>query len=185
MAVDAGESLPKEVHAGAPAASEAILAETRPNFLAGGRKAPHPYPYCFRCFNSATAAMTVPSSSATGVASHTPFTPPNKTGSTWILTAVNTKDREKASRADTTPLDKDVNIPLANIFIPTNRSDKEHSRFPVTASSYTGLSGRVKTPTSGSVARMDTAVQRTDAPNTKRMLNPISFFSFSWFCSPW
>ena len=38
------------------------------------------------------------------------------------LATVNRKDREKASTADTTPLDKAVNIPLAKTFSPTNSS---------------------------------------------------------------
>ena len=53
----------------------------------------------------------------------------------WILATVNRNDREKASTADTTPLDRAVNIPLAKTFSPTNSSAMEHSRFPVTASS--------------------------------------------------
>ena len=102
-----------------------------------------------------------------------------------MLATVNRNDREKASTADTTPLDRAVNIPLAKTFSPTNSRAMEHRRFPVTARSYTGLSGRVKIPTRGTVARMEITVQRTDAPTMNLTLNPTSFFSFSWFCSPW
>ncbi len=44
------------------------------------KKVLHQYPYRFRYFSSSAAAITVPSSSATGVASHTPVTPPSRTG---------------------------------------------------------------------------------------------------------
>lgn len=38
------------------------------------------YPYRFRYLTSSAAAMTAPSSSAAGVASHTPVTPPSRMG---------------------------------------------------------------------------------------------------------
>lgn len=46
---------------------------------------------------------------------------------------INTKEREKASTAEINPLDKAVNIPLANTLNPIKISEAEHIRFPVTA----------------------------------------------------
>ncbi len=71
--------------------------------------------------------------------------------------SINTNDREKASLAETTPFDSAVNIPLAKILNPIKHSAMVQIRFPVTARSYTGLSGRAKTDTSGLVSAKDTA----------------------------
>ena len=101
-----------------------------------------------------------------------------------MLATVNRKERENASTAETTPLDRAVNIPLAKTFSPTNNNAREQERLPVTASAWTGLSGRAKMPTRGTVARIETTVQRTEAPMINRMLKPTSFFSFSWSYSP-
>ena len=73
-------------------------------------------------------------SSAAGVASQIPFTPRNR-GSTSIAAAINTKERENARTADTIPLDKAVNIPLAKILNPIKNRAIVQSRFPVTAKS--------------------------------------------------
>ena len=91
-------------------------------------------------------------SSAAGVASQTPFTP-QKAGSTSIAISMNTNDLEKARTAETTPLDNAVNIPLANILNPIKSNAMVQIRLPVTARSYTGLSGRANTVTSGLVRK--------------------------------
>ena len=70
-------------------------------------------------------------SSATGVASQMPFTP-RIMGSTIMAAIINTKDLENASTAETTPLDKAVNIPLANMLKPINSNAMVHILFPVT-----------------------------------------------------
>lgn len=89
-------------------------------------------------------------SSAAGVASQIPFTP-IITGSASMAISINTKDLENARTAETIPLDKAVNIPLAKILKPIKRSAAVQILLPVTARSYTGLSGRAKTDTNGFV----------------------------------
>ena len=76
-------------------------------------------------------------SSAAGVASQMPFTPSNA-GNMSMAIIINTKEREKARTAETPPLDKAVNSPLAKILKPIKRSAVTQIRFPVTASPYTG-----------------------------------------------
>ena len=73
-------------------------------------------------------------SSAAGVAIQIPFTP-RIMGSTIIAASINTKDLENARTADTIPLDKAVNIPLAKILNPIKNRAIVQSRFPVTAKS--------------------------------------------------
>ena len=63
-----------------------------------------------------------------------PFTP-RIMGSTIMAAIINTKDLENASTAETTPLDKAVNIPLANMLKPINSNAMVHILFPVTARS--------------------------------------------------
>ena len=72
--------------------------------------------------------------SAAGVASQMPFTP-KTAGRISIVISINTKEREKARIAETIPLDKAVNIPLAKILKPIKNSARVQIRFPVTASS--------------------------------------------------
>ena len=79
-------------------------------------------------------------SSAAGVASQIPFTP-RSAGSTSIVININTKDREKARTAETTPLDNAVNIPLAKILKPIKSKAMVQIWFPVTARPYTGCPG--------------------------------------------
>ena len=62
--------------------------------------------------------------------------------------SMNTKEREKARTAEIIPLDNAVNIPLAKILNPIKSNAAVHILFPVTARSYTGLSGRANTDTS-------------------------------------
>ena len=69
-----------------------------------------------------------------------------------MVISMNTKEREKARTADTMPFDRAVNIPLAKILKPIKSSARVQMRFPVTARSCTGLSGRAKTDTRGFVA---------------------------------
>ncbi len=102
-----------------------------------------------------------------------------------MAASINTKDLENASTADTTPLDNAVNIPLAKILKPMKSNAIVQIRFPVTARSYTGSSGRAKTATSGSISPRDTATVITDTTPITFRLNATSFFSFSRFCSPW
>lgn len=47
---------------------------------------------------------------------------------------MNTKEREKARTAETRPLDRAVNMPLANTLKPMKTRAEEQMRFPVTAS---------------------------------------------------
>ena len=68
------------------------------------------------------------------------------------MISMNTKEREKARTAETTPLDRAVNMPLAKILKPMNSSAMVQIRLPVKARPYTGLSGRANTDTSGPVA---------------------------------
>lgn len=74
----------------------------------------------------------IAANSATGVANHTPVTP-QITGSISIAITINTKERQKASTAEITPLDNAVNIPLTNTLNPIKMSAKEQMRFPVIA----------------------------------------------------
>ncbi len=71
-------------------------------------------------------------SSAAGVASQMPFTP-SSTGRVSMVSIINTKEREKASTPETTPLDSAVNIPLAKMLKPIKSSATVQIRFPVTA----------------------------------------------------
>ena len=91
---------------------------------------------------------------------------------------MNTKEREKASTAEISPLDNAVNIPLAKTLKPIKIRAKEQIRFPVTAKSYTGLSGRANTETSGSVTTSE--AMRVTAAITLMIfkLIRISFFNF-------
>ena len=73
--------------------------------------------------------------SAAGVASQIPFTPKIK-GRAIMVISMNTNDRENASTAETTPFDRAVNMPLAKILNPINKSAMVQILFPVTASSY-------------------------------------------------
>ena len=116
-------------------------------------------------------------SSAAGVASHMPFTPKSN-GSTIIAASINTKERENARTAETTPLDNAVNIPLAKMLYPIKHSAMVHIRFPVTARSYTGLSGRAKTDTSGLVRAKEAATVIMEINAITRKLVPTSFFNF-------
>ena len=93
-------------------------------------------------------------SSAAGVASQIPVTPKNR-GRTSIAASMNTKDLENARMAETAPLDRAVNIPLAKILNPMKHSAMVQKRFPATARPYTGLSGRAKMDTSGCVRAKD------------------------------
>lgn len=122
-------------------------------------------------------------SSATGVASQIPFTP-KISGSTIIVISINTNDLANARTAETTPLDNAVNMPLANILKPIKKSAIVQILFPVTARSYTGLSGRAKTDTKGLVKRREAATVTREIPAITLMLTAANFFSFSWFCSP-
>ena len=143
----------------------------------------HQYPYRFLYLKNMKTDNPSAISSAAGVASQTPFTPKNK-GSTIIVINMNTKDLENARTAETTPLDNAVNIPLANILNPMNRSAMVHIRFPVTARPYTGLSGRANMDTNGFVSRKDAATVTSEIPAITFRLVVTSFFIFSWFCSP-
>ncbi len=113
-----------------------------------------------------------------------PFTP-KMTGSASIVISINTKEREKARTAETMPLESAVNIPLAKILKPMKNKARVQMRFPVTANSYTGLSGRAKTDTSTFVAANETTTVTTEIAAITRKLTETSFFSFMWFFSPW
>ena len=121
--------------------------------------------------------------SAAGVASQIPFTPRNA-GSTSMVISIKTNDLEKARTAETTPFDSAVNIPLAKILKPMKSSATVQILLPVTARSYTGLSGRANTDTSGLVSIKDAAAVIIEMAVITLRLIEISFFSFSWFCSP-
>ena len=96
-----------------------------------------------------------------------------------MVISINTKDLENASMAETMPLDNAVNIPLANILNPIKNRAMVHILFPVTARSYTGLSGLAKTDTSGAVSKKEAATVITDMHAITFRLTPTSFFSFS------
>ena len=121
--------------------------------------------------------------SAAGVASQIPFMP-RRAGRTSIVISMNTKEREKARTAETMPLDRAVNIPLAKMLKPMKNNARVQIRFPVAASSYTGLSGRAKMETSGPVAAKETAALTSELKAITFKLVATSFFSFSWFFSP-
>ena len=129
------------------------------------------------------ADKNIAANSATGFASHTPFTP-KRAGSTSMAIIINTKEREKASTAEINPLDKAVNIPLANTLNPIKISEAEHIRFPVTAKSYTSFPGREKTDTKGLVRITERTVAVTATIPIIFKLKRISFFNFILFCSP-
>ena len=115
--------------------------------------------------------------SAAGVASQTPFTP-SSAGNTSMVIIMNTKDREKARTAETNPLDKAVNSPLAKMLKPIKRSARTQIRFPVTASPYTGWSGLVNMDTSGFVAAKDATDVTMEITVIIFRLDETSFFSF-------
>ncbi len=112
-----------------------------------------------------------------------PFTPRIK-GSTIMVMSINTNDLENARTAETIPLDNAVNIPLAKMLNPIKHNAAVHIRFPVTASSCTGLSGLTNTDTRGLVSKQDAATVITEINAITFKLTSTSFFSFSWFCSP-
>ena len=96
-----------------------------------------------------------------------------------MVISINTKERENARTADTTPLDSAVNIPLAKILKPIKSSAAVHILFPVTARAYTGLSGRANTDTSGFVKKKEAATVKTEIPAITLKLTATSLFSFS------
>ena len=87
-----------------------------------------------------------------------------------MVISINRKDLEKASAAETIPLDSAVNIPLAKMLKPIKNSAAVHILFPVTARSYTGLSGRAKTDTKGLVSRKEAATVITEITEITFML---------------
>ena len=103
---------------------------------------------------------------------------------TLAVRRANTKDRENARTADTVPLDSAVNIPLAKILNPIKRSAAVQIRFPATAKSQTGLSGRANTDTSGLVNRKEPTAVITEITAITLRLSETSFLSFPRFCSP-
>ena len=100
-------------------------------------------------------------------------------GSTIIVISIKTKDLANARTAETIPFDNAVNMPLAKILKPIKNNAMVQILFPVTASSYTGLSGRAKTPTSGLVRKKDRATVNTEMTAITFMLTATSFFSLS------
>ena len=116
-------------------------------------------------------------SSAAGVASQIPFTP-KTAGRTSMVISMNTKEREKARIAETIPLDSAVNIPLAKILNPIKNSARVQIRFPVTARSWTGLSGLAKTDTKGLVAAKEAATVTREITAITFRLVETSFFNF-------
>ena len=116
-------------------------------------------------------------SSAAGVASQIPFTP-RSSGSTIMVISIKTNDLENASTAETIPFDNAVNIPLAKILNPIKKSATVQILFPVTASSYTGLSGRANTDTSGLVNIKEAATVIRQIHAITFRLVATSFFSF-------
>ena len=91
------------------------------------------YLYFFLYFISIHAARIIAISSAAGFASQIPVTP-RRAGRARRQMIIKTKDLVKASIADTIPLFRAVNIPLAKILNPINKSAVVQMRFPVTAS---------------------------------------------------
>ncbi len=94
-----------------------------------------------------------------------------------MVISINTKDLEKASTAETTPLDNAVNIPLAKILKPMKNKAIVQILFPVTARPYTGLSGRANTDTSGLVSTREAATVTTDIHAITRKLTDTSFLT--------
>ena len=92
---------------------------------------------------------------------------------------MNTKERENARIAETSPLDKAVNNPLAKILKPIKTSARTQIRFPVTANPYTGCSGPVNMDTSGFVATKDTADVTIEITVIILRLYETSFLNFS------
>ena len=80
---------------------------------------------------------------------------PIMAGRMSMVMSMKTKEREKAKTAEISPLDKAVNSPLAKILKPIKSSAKLQRRLPVTAKSYTGLSGRAKIATNGLVKTIE------------------------------
>ncbi len=106
-----------------------------------------------------------------------PFTP-RSIGSTSMVISINTKDLENASTAETTPFESAVNIPLAQILKPIKKIAKVQIRFPYTARSKTGYSGRANTDTKGRVRINEAAtVTREITPIIPRLI-PVNFLSF-------
>lgn len=77
-----------------------------------------------------------------------------------MVISMNTNDCENAETAEITPLDSAVNIPLTKILKPIKSNAMVQLLFPVTASSYTGLSGRAKIDTRGLVSIKEAAKSR-------------------------
>ena len=91
---------------------------------------------------------------------------------------INTKDLENARTAEITPLDNAVNIPLEKILKPIKKSAIVQILFPVTARSYTGLSGRAKTDTNGFVSIKEAITVIKEIPVITFKLTITNFFSF-------
>ena len=70
------------------------------------------YPYLPLYLKNIPADRQMAISSAAGVASQIPVTP-KTAGRTIMVMSINTKDLENARTADTIPLDRAVNMPLA------------------------------------------------------------------------
>lgn len=75
-------------------------------------------------------------------------------------------------------LDNAVNIPLAKILKPIKNSSMVQILFPVTARSYTGLSGRANTDTNGLVSRKDAATVTTEIAAITFRLTATIFSAF-------
>ena len=117
-------------------------------------------------------------SSAAGVASQIPFTP-RSSGSTIMVISIKTNDLENANTAETTPFDNAVNMPLAKILKPINNKAIVQILFPVTASSYTGLSGRANIDTKGSVKQKENAAVNTEITAITFRLTATNFFNLA------
>ena len=116
--------------------------------------------------------------SAAGVASHMPFSPKSR-GRTSIVISINTNDLEKARTADTAPFDRAVNIPLAKILKPINKSAAVQIRFPLCSRPYTWLSGLENTDPCGSVNYREAAAVAAEMHAITFRLTKTSAFSFS------
>ena len=123
-------------------------------------------------------ANNIANNSATGVASHIPVIL-NNNGNTNKDITINIKEREKAKIAEIIPLFKAVNMPLEKMLNPINNNAILQIRFPVTASSNTGLSGLAKILTSGFVIMRDTVKEISEITIIVFMLFRISFFNFA------
>ena len=95
------------------------------------------------------------------------------------MISMNTNDRENARTAETTPFDSAVNIPLAKILKPIKKRAIVQILFPVTARSYTGLSGRANTDTRGLVNIKEAATVTTEITAITFMLNATNFLNLS------